>query len=59
VPAKIFQKHHKNHNVTSDFDVALKFEAAAIENKQRVDKLRFENAGLRKALDETCKKLEL
>ncbi len=47
-----------NQYLDSEFKWKLKFDEAAALNKQCVERLRFENAGLRKALDETCQYLE-
>ncbi len=47
-------KSAHNQQLGSEFIWRKKFDAAAIENKQCVNKLQFEKADLRKALDETC-----
>ncbi len=47
-----------NQYLDSEFKWKLKFDAAAVEHKQLVERLRFENAELRKAMDEACKHID-
>ena len=47
-----------HQHLDSEFKWKLKFDEAAVEHKQLLERLRFENADLRKALDKTCKKIE-
>ena len=47
-----------NQHLDSAFKWKLKFDAAAVEHQQLVERLRFENAELRKALDEACKHID-
>ncbi|HIE00835.1 MAG TPA: hypothetical protein EYP59_11200 [Thiotrichaceae bacterium] len=47
-----------NQHLDSEFKWKLKFDAAAVEHKQLVERLRGENAELRKALDEACKYID-
>ncbi len=44
-----------NQHLDSEFKGKLKFDEAAVEHQQLVERLRFENADLRKAWDEACK----
>jgi len=46
-----------NQHLDSEFKWKLKFDAAAIEHKQLVERLRDENADLRRAL-EACKHID-
>ncbi len=47
-----------NQHLDSELKWKLEFDAAATLNKQCVEKRHFENADLRRALDETCKYIE-